>query len=648
MKLKSRSSAVWACLFLLVLAFALRAYNLGTQSIWWDEGRNIFTASRALAQIASAPELDIHPPLYFYLFHFWIGVAGVSEFATRFFSLWFGVVGVALAYRIGAYIADRRVGLWTAFLIALAPFLVDEAQQVRMYTLLIVLSALSMYFLARTLTPAPSPTGRGVRNWILYAVTALASFYTHYSFIYLLAAQNLYLLIIAIDARRAPARLRAVLTGWIGSQLAIAALYAFQIPNILRQSHIYGNPGMTPPSLDYYVLELTRAFLIGVKVAPDRAAWIGLGIVVVMVAALLSLLPLSPSPFPYSENGKGKRSQVLLLLWFLVPLAAYYVVMQFSPQFTQRYALIAILPLFALLAIAFASLSRSFALGALAALIWLGASAGALSAQYSDPAFFNDDTRGLAQFIAEKATKDDVVLIDVPFPFDYYYRGAAPAHYFFVDIHTAAAELTRLTQNKQRVFWITWGKSDTDPRGVVLFLLDKYAAYEGDAAFRGYSVAWYRLPRATTFALASAPRAASALFGDRIVLTGFEYGGAVTSSMPDADAPRVKVGSKAWVALWWSIVQPVREDYKVSIQLRDANGNLAAQDDRMLIDDRHFRTRLWTTSETAINVYTPELLEGVKPGKYTVYVIVYEPVTNKRLETDAGTEFTLGKIQIVQ
>ena len=318
--------------------------------------------------------------------------------------------------------------------------------------------------------------------------------------------------------------------------------------------------------------------------------------------------------------------------------------MQFSSQFTHRYALIAILPLFILLAIACASLARSFAFGALAALIWLGASAGALSAQYSDPAFFNDDTRGLARFIAQEAAKDDVVLIDVPFPFDYYYRGVAPAHYFFVDIHTAADELTRLTQNKQRVFWITWEKSDTDPRGVVPFLLAKYAAYEGDAAFRGYSVAWYRLPRATPFALAPAPRAASARFGDQIALTAFAYGGTVTSSTPDVDALRVKVGSKAWAALWWQVVQPVRADYKVSIQLRDANGNLVAHDDRMLVNDRHLRSRLWTTSETAINVYTPELLEGVQPGGYTVYVIVYEPQSGMRLRLEEGDAYALGTI----
>ncbi len=70
---------------LILLAFGLRAFHLGAQDIWWDEGRNIFTASRPLAAIASAPELDIHPPLYFYLLHFWMALTGTGEFAVRFF-----------------------------------------------------------------------------------------------------------------------------------------------------------------------------------------------------------------------------------------------------------------------------------------------------------------------------------------------------------------------------------------------------------------------------------------------------------------------------------------------------------------------------------------------------------------------------------
>ncbi|MBI3741118.1 MAG: glycosyltransferase family 39 protein [Chloroflexi bacterium] len=619
------------CAFILI-AFALRAYQLGAQDIWWDEGRNIFTASRPLAQIATAPELDIHPPLYFYLLHFWIGVAGLSEFATRFFSLGFGVATVALAFRLGAYVANRRAGLWAVLITALAPLFVDEAQQIRMYTLVIFFSALSIYFLARAVQ-----TNRAA-FWIIYALIAVASFYTHYSFIYILAAQNLYLFFRALQTFRARADTRGLLTRWIASQVAIAALYLFQLPTILRQTQVYGNPSMTPPPLSQYATELARAFLLGAKIEDARVAPVGLGIIVAILAALAAVYANRREKF--AARGVG-----LLFAWLAVPLAAYFLVLQVSPQFTPRYVMIATLPLYLLFSIALAQLARrSLAAGALVALIWIGADAFALQSNFTNPAFFNDDTRGVAQFIAEKATRDDLVLIDVPFPFDYYYRGVAPTRYFFVDIHTAADELTRLAQNKRRVFWIRWSKSDTDPRGVVLFLLDKYAAYAGETSFRGYEVVWYEMPRDAQFALAPAPQAVSANFGEKILLTGYAYGGA---AMLDVNAPRAQVGGKAWVVLWWKIIQPVKANYKVSIQLNDARGNVIAQDDRLLINDRHFGTRLWRAEEIAVNVYTLELI-GISPGDYTLKVIVYDPESGTRLPVGSGDMMPLGSLQVMR
>ena len=62
-------SWLWLLLLLTLAAFALRVYRLDAQDIWWDEARNIDVATRPLGQIASAPELDIHPPVYFYLLH---------------------------------------------------------------------------------------------------------------------------------------------------------------------------------------------------------------------------------------------------------------------------------------------------------------------------------------------------------------------------------------------------------------------------------------------------------------------------------------------------------------------------------------------------------------------------------------------------
>jgi hypothetical protein len=567
--------------------------------------------------------------------HFWITLAGTGELVVRFFSVCFGIALIPLAYCLGVSIKDRHVGWWSAFLAALAPFFVDEAQQTRMYTLLVFISALSIYFLLR----AVHSSHRSF--WVAYALTAMLSLYAHYSFIYVLAAQNLFLLVGVVKQFRRTAGWHGLMQSWWVSQFAIVALYLFQVPNILRQMGIYGNPGMIPPSLWQYLTEMTGAFLLGTKVDAGRITWLTLVLVIVLVSALTVAWRNRSIDFL-------NRGVLLVVFWFVVPFAACYIVLQKSPQFTPRYAMVATVPLYMMIGFALASISRrSLTMSiALIALI-TSAYAGAWQSIYASPAFQNDDTRGVAHFISEHATKDDVVFIDVPFPFFYYYRGDAPAQYLFVDPQTVADKLTQASQNKKQLFFIRWFKSDTDPQGFVPFLLEKYSRQVGDASFRGYDAMWYQLPRDVVFSFAPMSRPVSIIFGDKIKLTGFAFGGVRTAQTPDVDAPLVALGSKAWVALWWELVEPVNENYKVSIQIRDAAGQLAAQDDRMLIDDHHLNTRWWAVDKPAMNVYMPELGDDAKPGEYAVYVIVYDPQNIQPLPVDARSAFPIGTLRII-
>ncbi len=121
----------WLLILILLAAWALRLHRLDLQDIWWDEARNIDVATRALTQVATAPELDIHPPLYFYGLHFWAAISGVTRFGLRFFSAWFGMLTLALVYQLGRKTGRSRgymTGMWAMIVAALAPFALSEAQ----------------------------------------------------------------------------------------------------------------------------------------------------------------------------------------------------------------------------------------------------------------------------------------------------------------------------------------------------------------------------------------------------------------------------------------------------------------------------------------------------------------------------------------
>jgi len=79
----------WILFAILVLATALRFFQLDAQSFWNDEGTSARVAERSLPLITAAAIGDIHPPLYYYALHFWRGVFGEGELAyavSRLFS----------------------------------------------------------------------------------------------------------------------------------------------------------------------------------------------------------------------------------------------------------------------------------------------------------------------------------------------------------------------------------------------------------------------------------------------------------------------------------------------------------------------------------------------------------------------------------
>jgi len=90
-----------ALLLILVLAAFLRFYRLDAQSLWADEGNSVSLSGRSLDLITAGAAHDIHPPLYYYLLHFWMRVFGNSEFSVRALSALLGTTLVYLTYLLG-------------------------------------------------------------------------------------------------------------------------------------------------------------------------------------------------------------------------------------------------------------------------------------------------------------------------------------------------------------------------------------------------------------------------------------------------------------------------------------------------------------------------------------------------------------------
>jgi hypothetical protein len=158
-------------LLCLILQAALLFYRLDLLPVWGDELFTLETSALPPAAIVERVRNDIHPPLYYFLVHYWIALpwSAATLITVRAFSgLW----------TLAATLLLRR--LWSPgpgfFLLwALSPCLILYGRMGRSYTLQLFLASLTIYWGLRVIR---EPARRRAQ-WI-YAGCATALLYTHY------------------------------------------------------------------------------------------------------------------------------------------------------------------------------------------------------------------------------------------------------------------------------------------------------------------------------------------------------------------------------------------------------------------------------------------------------------------------------------
>jgi hypothetical protein len=120
----------------LLLALLIRLPLMG-QSFWYDEAFTERLTTLTVQELIPAIQSDTHPPVYYSLMWLWSHVAGHGEFMLRVPSLLFGLLGIALLYRlVRALGLSERVALIAALLVSVTPAAMYYATEARSYALL--------------------------------------------------------------------------------------------------------------------------------------------------------------------------------------------------------------------------------------------------------------------------------------------------------------------------------------------------------------------------------------------------------------------------------------------------------------------------------------------------------------------------------
>ena len=634
---------------ILLLAFGLRFYRLGDQSLWNDEGTSVALAQRDLVSIARDSAHDIHPPLYYWLLSGWVRLSGISEAAVRSFSGLLGVVLVALTYALGRLLAGRWIGLSAAFLAAINPFQVYYAQEARMYMLLAVLTAASMLSLVILI----DRSRRSQPAIPVYAVLVLleaAGLYTHYSFVFVVAALNLaYLLWLALTWRSAapgntqrPVRRLAC---WVILQIAVLLLYLPWLPTAIHQVTSWPSPSETTPFLQ--ALATTWRWIVFGPTIENGGLTIPL-----LVSALLAIAGLLSLIAGWVGTGilRARWSAVLLALWLGLPLISMFALGLYREAYL-KFLLVATPAVNLLLACGLLaplpaqsrgarqeitsprrrSRLLSYALRCLqlvAALLLLVPTILALGNYFTGAAYARDDYRGIAGYVDAVGRHGDAILLNAPGQqevFGYYYRGDLPVYPLPESRPLNPAEtesaLGELARPGGRIFAVLWATDESDPERFVESWLDARAYKALDSWYGDVRLVVYAIPE-------QAPQVPEQLLnvplqnsgtGDAIALLGY-------SLLND----RLAAGDIAQITLFWQADRTPAQRYKVFLHVLDEANHIVGQHDAepgggaQLTDD-------WTPGEVVVDNHGVPIHPATPPGEYRVEAGIYDFETGQRL-----------------
>ncbi|MFZ5433964.1 MAG: glycosyltransferase family 39 protein [Calditrichota bacterium] len=213
-------------LAILLLAAGLRIFDLGSESLWLDEG---FTARRAhgtFMALLSEMRHETQGIAYYCAEWLWCRGFGTSEFSLRFLSVIFGILAVGAVYQFARLVFDRNAALLSALLLAVNPFAIFYSQDARPYSLFLAATAFSLAALLRLL--------KGITRWRIaaYLFFTVLALYTQPLGPLLLPIHLLLLLVLRGDAAFPAAKPETWRIIRIGVLAAI-----FYIPQLLLQSN---------------------------------------------------------------------------------------------------------------------------------------------------------------------------------------------------------------------------------------------------------------------------------------------------------------------------------------------------------------------------------------------------------------------------
>ena len=328
------------CVLLVIVALALsvRFYTIDWSPIWYDEAFNIRIAHEAPTQILVIAGKDVHPPLYYFILHYWMHCFGDSVASVRSLGALADIGALLFCLKLLSLVSTSRASCIAALLLALFPFSVGASQEARMYPLL------GLWLMAATVVLVCwNEMPERKRYPLMYVLLMSMAFYTHY--FAALCVLTHWLFWLQMQARQ---KTGISLQGWLKVNVAIVLLFLPWGPFLLGQLAINPDFGWIPPLSLESALELGRILSFGSAMANNVSLWQQWPAAVVVFCAVVVVL----------KDCSESRYSWLLVGYIFVPVIALMLLALFKPVIVYRYFYFAAMAVPLIVAVALDAYSR--------------------------------------------------------------------------------------------------------------------------------------------------------------------------------------------------------------------------------------------------------------------------------------------------
>jgi mannosyltransferase len=490
---------------IVLTGLALRLYSIGSESLWLDEGFGPLASNRPLGDIwLFIRAIDVHPPLYYMILHFWIGWFGDSETAMRILSAILGTLSLPLVYRLGRDLMDRKTASLAALLAAICVYHVFFGQEVRGYALFGFLALLSMVFWVRLFVQPGFGTVAG------YVACTALTLYSHPYGVFHVACQNVMFVVLWLRGRP----LRLGWPGWIGIQSLLGLAFSPWIVAIFRTVSMVrgGQTHLRIPSI-WDIPGALKAFAGDadfIATGSGERFWLGGLFVLLMLAGLWPARWGRKSRLEetgnFQEDSPVRRQGVVLVsVWLACTVLIPYIVsVLVAPVFSNRYMMSGSFAFLLLVArgvgqVPWRPARWGVAAGVILSQVWM------LVPYYTQ--VNKEQWRQAASFVESTAQPGDCLLFHAPYcrscVYWYYarrddlvYAGyPSRSNPWEVNPKTIREELLPLLKDRDRVCLILAHSFDTD--GLIRKALDQEFVCTDSRQFYRVSVWFYERKVAT-------------------------------------------------------------------------------------------------------------------------------------------------------